>query len=131
MESPGTPINAVTTIHLGKYQDDRVTEKPITIKVYLPLSIESRNMTRSSFESQTVTMSRSGDTNAATFSGVSRNPVTHEVTETDQIILDFDMFVGRFPSGPLEHDVILTRDSLLEFAEDVWEQQRNNRNGKT
>lgn len=54
--------------------------------------------------------------------GVAGN--TQAATPTDEIHLDFDMFVGRQAAESIEGDVVLTKGLLIEFAKDFWELRR-------
>lgn len=57
----------------------------------------------------------------AMISGYLRDPITQAITPTDEIRLDFDMFVGRQAAGSMEGDIVLTKDLLIQFAKDFWE----------
>lgn len=130
LETPGTTVRTVVTISLGNYDDDNVIEKPITIGVYNAYPTGSRNMSHSAFQTVSITISRPPGATMPTLSGVLKDPVTQAETLTDEIRLSFEMFVGRSPNGGSEGDIILTKNLLLEFAEDVWGQQRLRRQKK-
>jgi hypothetical protein len=117
-------VTTVVTISLGNYNNDNVIEKPITISVYNAYPIGSGNMPHSAFQTASVSISRPPGATMPTLLGVLKEPFTRAETPTDEIRLNFDMFIGRSPNGGSEGDIVLTKNLLLGFAEKVWRHQR-------
>ncbi|RHZ50063.1 uncharacterized protein CDV56_102405 [Aspergillus thermomutatus] len=121
LETPGATVRAVLTISLD-FND------LITIEVWelgnRASAIGTRNMPSSASRIWSIQISRAPGATVPTISGYLRDPITQAATPTDEIRLDFDMFVGRQAAGIKEGDVILTKDLLVEFAKDFWELRR-------
>lgn len=45
------------------------------------------------------------------------------ITTIMQLDLPFDKIVGRTPRQPLERDLVISRQKLIEFAEDIRHKQ--------
>lgn len=124
LETPGATVKTALTISLSYNNDNDL----ITIEVWKlgdrNSAISTRNMSRSAFRILSMEISRAPGATVPTISGYLTDPITQVATPTDEIRLDFDMFVGRQAAGIMEGDVILTRDLLIQFAKDFWELRR-------
>ncbi|PTU17848.1 hypothetical protein P175DRAFT_0535590 [Aspergillus ochraceoroseus IBT 24754] len=124
LETPGATVRTALTISLNYNNDDDL----ITIEVWKVddrnSAISTGNMPLSAFRILLMDILRAPGATVPTSSGRLMDPVTQAVTPTDEVRLDFDIFVGRQAAGIMEGDVILTR--LIQFAKDFWEPRNGN-----
>lgn len=122
IESTTNTIEAVITICVGNYHDDSVVEKPLAINVYVASPALSRHQPFVPHRTFSVVMARQSGSPNHTFSGISYD-ITGAQAPTNQIGISADLFIDGGPGG----QVVLTRQMLLEFAEDLWKEQRQRR----
>lgn len=61
----------------------------------------------------------------STITGYTKDPITQAATPIDEIRHGLDLFVGRPAAGGMESYVILSKDLLIQFAEDIWGLRRS------
>jgi hypothetical protein len=122
IESTTNTIEAIITICVGNYLDDSIVEKPFTINVYVAPPTLSRHKPFAAHRTFSVVMARQSGSPNPMFSGISYN-IAGAQTPTNQIQISSGLIVDGGPGG----QVVLTRQMLLEFAEDLWKEQRQGR----
>lgn len=117
LESPGTTVKACITIDLSGANN-------ITIDVY---TISTRNRLSRAIQAQHAEIVNSSEMGPKIY-GWATNENT-DSSPTDEIRLDFAMFVGRPATTAREKDIIIDRNLLIQFANRFWYHQGRPRQG--
>lgn len=116
LETPGTTVKACITIYLGRANNIIIDVWNLGRRTY---TVSSRNQPSLAVRVQHVEIYkvqdepqirgwRTSETSAGT------------ICRTDEIRLDFGVFIGRQVATDQERDVVINKDDLATFAERVW-----------
>ncbi|KAJ5977523.1 hypothetical protein N7501_000865 [Penicillium viridicatum] len=126
LEAPQSPVQAVITISF-KYLYAETDENPLSISVW------EKGRRLSSVDTQynlspAVRTAHVDVWNAAgslSVSGFYYDLDMQITVSTDEFHLPLELFIGRPPSRPGEHDVVITQDKLLWIVHQLWEYRRH------
>ncbi|KAL2829267.1 hypothetical protein BDW59DRAFT_142407 [Aspergillus cavernicola] len=124
LETPGTTVEACITINLSRANNLIITVWQLGKRVY---AVSSRNIPSSAVRVQQIEI-LNGDAG----SEVHGWKIYHNSSSvsTDEIRLDFSMFVGRPAATNIEHDIVMDKNLLIAFADRFWRHQSRRLQGR-
>ncbi|KAL4806203.1 hypothetical protein BDV18DRAFT_138987 [Aspergillus unguis] len=117
LETPGTTVKICITINLGQENKLTIDVWRLAPRVYM---VSSRNLPSTARQIQHIEIS-SGETGPE-ICGWKTDQMTDAIP-TDEIRLDFILFVGRPAATDIERDVVIDRNLLTSFASRFWRHQ--------
>ncbi|KAJ5372605.1 hypothetical protein N7517_004611 [Penicillium concentricum] len=125
LEAPQSPVKAVITISF-KYLCAETDENPLSISVWKPGRRLSSHDTGTNLSTaiRTAHIDVWNVAGSLSVSGFSHDVDTQLPVSADEIQLPLELLIGRLPSHPREHDIVITQDMLLWILHQLWEYRR-------
>ncbi|KAE8390112.1 hypothetical protein BDV23DRAFT_155918 [Aspergillus alliaceus] len=117
LESPGTTVKTCITIDLSRENNLAIDVWRLGRRVY---AVSPRNLPSPAVRVQHVKIV-SGEAGPEIYGWKTDQNI--DVIPTDEIRLDFAMFVGRPAATDLEQDIVINRNLLMGFANRFWRHQ--------
>ncbi|CAG8222745.1 unnamed protein product [Penicillium nalgiovense] len=125
LEAPQSPVQVVITISF-KYLCAETDENPLHISVWK----RGRGLSNVSTRNSVLPAVRTAHLDVwniggyLSVSGVNRDVDAERPVFADGIVLPLELFIGRPPMNPKEHDIVITPDKLFWIMEKLWRNRR-------